>query len=486
VNIGIRRIGIGVVVLMLILIGNLTYLQIIDANNLKANPNNKRAVLRDFNHARGEILTSDNEVAARSVAVKDGTDFKFQREYPLGALMSQIVGVQSFNLGNTGVERTYNDALAGQEPDLQLHNIRDFFSDKPTIGNVRLTISANLQRLAQSQLGNQRGAVVLLDTHTGAILAMYSTPSIDLAALAGHNPKAVQDYFTFINNDPSNPSLPRAYRETFPPGSSFKIVTAAVATEDGKAPPDRQFPVLSSLKLPQTTGTLSNFGGERCGGNLLESFVHSCNTTFGQLGLDLGDDLVTGIERFGIDQTPPLDLIPVAVASAGPQPGTFRDNQPKFAQAAIGQNDVRVTPLQMALVAAAVGNGGVIMKPHVMADITDRKGEVVRSYDPEPWLQAMDNQTAQLVGSFMTEVVRRGTGTAAQAPNVTIAGKTGTAQTAPGEAPHAWFAAFAPAEQPRYAVAVLVEHGGNSGNDATGGRVAAPIARAMLLAALGR
>ena len=179
--------------IMLILIGNLTYLQIIDANNLKANPNNKRAVLRDFNHARGEILTSDNEVAARSVAVKDGTDFKFQREYPLGALMSQIVGVQSFNLGNTGVERTYNDALAGQEPDLQLHNIRDFFSDKPTIGNVRLTISANLQRLAQSQLGNQRGAVVLLDTHTGAILAMYSTPSIDLAALAGHNPKAVQD-----------------------------------------------------------------------------------------------------------------------------------------------------------------------------------------------------------------------------------------------------------------------------------------------------
>ena len=169
---------------------------------------------------------------------------------------------------------------------------------------VRLTISANLQRLAQSQLGNQRGAVVLLDTHTGAILAMYSTPSIDLAALAGHNPKAVQDYFTFINNDPSNPSLPRAYRETFPPGSSFKIVTAAVANEDGKAPPDRQFPVLSSLKLPQTTGTLSNFGSERCGGNLLESFVHSCNTTFGQLGLDLGDDLVTGIERFGIDQTP--------------------------------------------------------------------------------------------------------------------------------------------------------------------------------------
>jgi peptidoglycan glycosyltransferase len=216
--------------------------------------------------------------------------------------------------------------------------------------------------------------------------------------------------------------------------------------------------------------------------------VRSCNTTFGQIGLDLGDPFVPGMERFGMNQLPPLDLDPGAVASVGPQFGTYDQNKPLFAFAGIGQGDVAVTPLEMAMAGAAVANGGVVMIPHVMASVTDAKREVVRTYRSQAWKTAMTPQTADVVEDFMRQVVARGTGTAARIPGVTVAGKTGTAQTVDGADPHAWFVGYAPAgpaDTPRFAVAVLVEHGGSLGSEATGGAVAAPIAGRMLAAALG-
>jgi peptidoglycan glycosyltransferase len=262
-------------------------------------------------------------------------------------------------------------------------------------------------------------------------------------------------------------------------------VTAALALQNNLARPGTGFPQLSSLPLPQTDNELENFGGNTCGGSLEESFVDSCNTTFGQLGLDLGENLASGVEQFGLNVDPPgSDVNPRVVGSVGPERGTFRDNQPLFAQAAIGQNQVQVTPLQMAMIAAAVANDGRMMVPHVVSEIRDVENRTVRTIEPKLYREAMNPATAAELTRYMVGVVNEGTGSAAQIPGIQVAGKTGTAQVE-GKDPHAWFISFAPAENPVYAVAVLVENGGDLGSEATGGRVAAPIAAEMYRVLLG-
>ena len=479
-NRGIRRVGIAVTFLLLVLVGQLTYLQIVDADNLDNDPRNLRSALRDINRARGEIRTSDGEVLARSVPSTDGSDFKYQREYPLGGLTAQIVGYQSFVVGNNGIERTYNDDLVGRKLDLG-----SLFGGKEKTGNVVLAMRASVQRAAESALGGERGSVVVLDVTTGGIVALYSNPTYDPQPLAGHNPKAVSDYFALMGLDPAKPNLPRAYREIYAPGSTFKVVTSAVGFDTGTTSPTTVYPALSELDLPLTSNTLKNFGGGTCGGNtVFESFVQSCNVTFGAIGLQLGDKFPPGMENFGVGgDAPPFDVFPGAVRNSGLEGVSFSDNAPLFAFAGIGQGTVATTPLTMAMVAAAVGNGGVMLEPHAAAQIVDEKGGVVREFGPRQWKSAMTPATAQVLNQMMQAVVQRGTGTNARIAGVTVAGKTGTAQNDQG-APHAWFIGFAPAEQPRYAVAVIIEHGGAAGQEATGGVVAAPVARQVLEAAL--
>jgi penicillin-binding protein A len=483
-NRAIRRVGIGVTVLILLLVGQLTYLQVYDADHLANDPRNIRFQLRDFSKPRGRILTSDDQVLAQSVETKD--ELKFQRFYPQGALFSQLVGYQSFVFGNTGIEKTYNNELAGRDPLLQIRNVSDLLAGKEPIGNVVLSTSAKLQAAARDALGGQHGSVVVMNPKTGAILAMYSNPSYDPQPFASHNSRAVQDYAKVLQANPDKPELARSYRERFPPGSTFKVVTSSVALGTGQFTPASTFPVLTELKLPQTTNTLKNFGGEACGGTLALSFQQSCNTTFGQIGLDLGNEFVPGMQKFGVGSAPPLDVSPGAAGSIGPPPGSFQQNQPLFAFAGIGQGDVAVTPLQMALNAAAVANNGQIMQPHVADRITDNDDNTVKTIDPKPWRTAMTPQVAAAVTTMMVSVVQGGTGTAAQIPGVSVAGKTGTAQVQGAAAPHAWFVGFAPAEDPQVVVAVLVEHGGSVGSEATGGRVAAPIAAQMMRMVLGR
>ncbi len=483
-NRSLRRVGGAVVALILICVAQLTYLQIINADHLANDPRNTRAALRDINRPRGPILSADGVVLARSVPSKDNTEFKYQREYPEGGLFAQVVGYQSFVFGNTGVESTYNDALVGREADLQLDNLSDLVSGSNGTGTVVLSLRADVQREAAAALGLQRGSVVVLDLTTGEVVAMYSTPTYDPNPLAGHNSLEVQKAYKALNDDPNKPNLSRAFRELYAPGSTFKSVTAAVAIDESVATPaEPVYPTLSQLDLPQTDSVLRNFGGKECGGNLAESLRQSCNTTFGQIGLDLGNKFVGGMRKFGIGVIPPFDVAPGAIASIGPTAGSFDLNQPLFAFAGIGQGDVAATPLQMALAAAGIGNGGVIMKPHVGAEIKNSKGKVVRRITNEPWRTATSATTAQAVNTMMTDVVEQGTGTAAKIAGVRVAGKTGTAQ-ADGGPPHAWFIAFAPADAPRYAVSVIVERGGSLGSEATGGRVAAPIAARVLKVAL--
>jgi penicillin-binding protein A len=484
-NRAIRRVGIGITVLIILLVGQLTYLQVYDADRLANDPRNIRFQLRDFSKPRGQIVTADGQIVARSVETDD--ELKFQRIYPLGQLFAQIAGYQSFVFGNTAVERKYNNVLAGRDPLLQIRNVGDVLAGKEPVGNVVLSLSAGLQSAARDALGGQRGSVVLMNPKTGAVLAMYSNPSFDPQPYAGHDSKDVEAYNRLLRADPAKPDLARAYRERYPPGSTFKVITAATGLTTGTVTPETNFPTISQLDLPQTNATLKNFGGETCGGTLARSFQQSCNTTFGQLGLDLGERFVPGMEAFGIYSAPPIDMIPGAAQSSGPPPGSFQQNQPNFAFAGIGQGDVFVTPLQMALAASAVSNGGVIMQPHVAERVTDADDNSVRALAPsqEPWRTAMSSDVAATMTTMMISVVEGGTGTAARIPGVSVAGKTGTAQNETG-APHAWFVGFAPAEDPQVAVAVIVEHGGDAGSEATGGRVAAPIAAQMMRRVLGR
>ncbi len=484
-NPAIRKVGVGLILLLLVLVGQLTYLQIVDANSLNHNPHNTRSLLQNANRPRGDVVTADGTVVAHSVKVNDGTVFKYLRQYPTGPLFAQVVGYQSFVFGATGVESTYNSDLNGRSLQVQLNNLGDLLNGNQATGTVVLSLRDDFQKAAQAALGFQKGSVVLLDVKTGQILAMYSAPSYDPNPVVVHNSQAAQAAFTALNQNPDQPALPRAYRERYPPGSSFKTVTASVALELGVATPNSTFPVRSQLQLPQTTTALQNFGGESCGGTLVQSFTVSCNTTFGQLGLQLGNQFVPGMARFGIGSAPPLDVAPGAVVSTGPPPGGFQNDQPLYAFAGIGQGAVAVTPLQMALVADGIANGGVIMAPHAVKEIRDQNDKLIQTIGPQPWMTATTAQVAAAVTQMMVNVVNSGTGTAAQIPGVQVAGKTGTAQNVPGQAPHAWFVAFAPADAPRFAVAVIVEHGGNAGNDATGGQVAAPIASKMLRLALG-
>ena len=323
--------------------------------------------------------------------------------------------------------------------------------------------------------------MVALDVATGAVLAMYSNPTFNPNGLSVHDTQVVQNTFNQINAG-DKAALQRAYRDRYSPGSTFKVITSKSAIEAGIATPDNPvFPDLDGFPIPGTDTTLLNFGGadHPCGGTLRQSLVNSCNATFATLGYALGDAFPPAMEQCGLNSAPPIDLSPPAVESVAPLVGA---DKPRFALAGIGQGDVFTSPLQMALIAEGIANGGVIKEPHVVKEIQNSDGKTVRTIDAKDWKTCMSPTTAQALTSMMVDVVNQGTGTAASLADqgIQVAGKTGTAQTTEGENPHAWFIAFAPANAPRYAVAVIVEHGGDFGSEATGGEVAAPIAKQVL------
>ncbi len=476
----IRRLGLVLVVLFFALFLRLNDLQVVRSEQLANAPGNTRTVVRDFSRERGVIQAADGAIVARSVPTDDA--FKRRREYPEGELFAHISGYFSFTYGTEGVERTYGAELAGRS--VALKRPSDLFSDRVRTGNVTLTVSKALQQVARESLGNRKGAVVALNPTDGAVLAMWSFPSFDPAPLAGHNQRAVQSFWSDLQANPAKPLLPRSYRERYAPGSTFKVVTASAALERASELVTKAYPRLRTLDLPQTDRDLPNFGGSTCGGVLADLLRVSCNTGFAQMGIDLGAEKLSGeAGEFGFRDRPPLDL-PAVRPSVFPDASSFAQDIPALAKSAIGQQDVSATPLQMALVAAGVANGGIIMAPHVMAEVRDDDGEVIRRWDPEPWKEAMSPESAGVLKDMMVQVVNAGTGGRAAVPGVQVAAKTGTAQTS-GDNAHAWMIAFAPADAPRVAVAVIVESQPGLGDTVTGGRVAAPIVQAVLSAALG-
>ena len=333
-----------------------------------------------------------------------------------------------------------------------------------------------------------QGAVVALEPATGKVLAMVSSPTFDPNKLASHDFARVAKVRNQLINDKLEPLNNRAIEEVLPPGSTFKLVTAAAALQSGKFTPDSKVPGGSKLDLPQTSKDLINENGSSCGGGkitLTRALQVSCNVAFGSVGLDLGADAIRAqAEKFGFGKTYFHDLDDALTRQA---PSRFPDHPdpPQTALSAIGQFDVAATPLQMAMVAAGIANGGTVMKPYLVDEVRSSDLEVLDKTDPQVLTSnAMSPANARKLTDMMVAVVDNGTGTSAQMPGIKVAGKTGTAQSAPSRPPYAWFVSFAPADNPRVAVAVLVQDAGVDRNAISGNGLAAPIAKSVMQAVL--
>ena len=483
-NAPIRRLSGVVALLFCALLVSSTAIQFVQAKSLQDRPGNRRTLLADYARERGQILVGGTPVA-KSVPTKD--ELKWLRTYPLGELYSHVTGYYSFTYGaGGGLEGAENDLLSGSSDKLFYRRVTDILTGKDQTGaSLELTINPAAQKAAEQALGDQRGAVVALDPSNGEVLALVSHPAYDPSVLSSHDTTKVQAAWQRLNADKGRPMIDRAIGgDLYPPGSTFKVVTAAAALESGKFTEESQIPGPATLDLPQTTVKLPNDDHRPCGpGNktsLKHALVVSCNTAFGWLGMELGADaLRSQAAKFGFGDK--LE-IPMSVT---PSTVPAELNEPQTAQSAIGQYDVRVTPLQVAMVSAAVANNGVVMQPHLVRRVLSSDLEVIDQPDPVQLSQAISPDTAATLTRMMEGVVSSGTGTAARIPGVEVAGKTGTAQHGEGLAPHAWFTSFAPAQGAKVAVAVVVEDGGKLGNEAFGGKVAAPIAKSVMEAVLG-
>ena len=480
----LRRLAGVVALLFVALFASTTHIQFVAAEELKSKPGNSRQLYAELGRDRGPIL-----VGGEPVAVGQPVDdaYKFLRTYPDGPAYAHLTGYYSIRYGTAGMERAMNDVLAGTADRLFYRRISEYLTGaEPKGASVELTVDRAAQEAAAQALGERRGAVVALDPATGDVLALVSSPSYDPNRLAGHDAAQVAAAWEELTADPAKPTRDRGISDLYPPGSTFKVVTAAAALSSGDYDPGTLLPGPAELDLPQTTAVMRNHDGRACGANdqvsLTDALRISCNTAFASLAMTLGEDaLREQAQRFGFGE----ELsIPLGVATSVVPEGM---SAPNLAQAGIGQWDVKVTPLQMAMVSAAVANDGVVMEPNLVRAVRSAdSSEVIDEPSPQELGRAVDSDVAQELATMMRTVVASGTGTRAQVDGADVGGKTGTAQHGEGEPPHAWFTCFASQGERRIAVAVVIEDGGGQGDSASGGAVAAPVARQVVEAWLQR
>jgi peptidoglycan glycosyltransferase len=461
-----------------LLLANGTYMMIVRQSSLTEAPQNRRVRDAEFAQNRGAILTAGKVKIATTEPSDDS--FKFQRVYPGGELYAPITGFYSYDHSRTGLETSYNSQLAGTDDALFARRLIDLVTGRtPQGASVQTTIVPKVQRAAAEALGDQRGAVVALDPRSGAVLALVTSPSYDPNDIASHDIKAADQAYQRLANDPTRPMANRAAREIYPPGSTFKLVTAAAALADGRTA-DSKVKSPNRLKLPGTNTFLPNSGP--CGGSqvsITQALKVSCNTAFANLGLEVGEDkLREQAEKFGFNSRHLPDLS----GAASQFPDKVDDAQ--LALSSIGQFNVAASPLQMAMVTAAIANDGVLMDPYLVSMVQAPDLKPLETHKPKALSTAMTTENAAALQQMMAVVVNEGTGSNAQISGVEVGGKTGTAQSDPKRKPFAWFTSFAPLEDPKVAVAVIVEDADIPREDIAGGRLAAPIARAVMQAAL--
>ncbi|MFF1377175.1 penicillin-binding transpeptidase domain-containing protein [Streptomyces sp. NPDC058308] len=470
--------------LLIALLVNATRVQVVQSGSLDANPANRRNAIVRFDQPRGDILVDGRPVTGS----KDtGEQLRYERTYKNGPLYAPVTGFASQVYGTTFLEHSEDGILSGTDPMLAPFPLwNDITRTQNPGGHVQTTIKAAAQRAAYAGLGGKRGAVAALEPSTGKILALVSAPSYDPERLSGTSAPVARAWAE-LNGSPSKPMLNRAIRQTYPPGSTFKVVTAAAAL-DADTVTDLDAPTRSPspYTLPGTSTQLTNEVDGCADASLRYAFRWSCNTFFAKLGVDTGLGRMSRTARnFGFNDRGLK--IPSSVA-----PSNFDTSMDKaqLALSSIGQYDTRATPLQMAMVSAAVANGGSVKSPRLVDRTTTDDGDVVDTTGARSLRQAMNPNTAMRLREMMQQVVEEGTGTNAAIPGVTVGGKTGTAQHGIDNSgtPYAWFISWAQAPgdgEPSVAVAVVVEDASADRGDISGGGSAAPIAKAVMEAVLG-
>jgi len=467
VNVRISHLFTLLVVLFGLLVVFTSYWSVFDAEGLEANRANRRVLLEEQQIRRGLVFARDGAVLARNRVRGRGSQRFFRRVYPAGPLFSHAVGYDFVQRGRAGIERSHNDELSGKTNEFD--SLFDELRGNQREGNdLVTTLDPAAQRAAIEGLAGRAGSVVAIEPQTGRVRAMTSIPDYD--------PNRIPTEFGQLNRAPGSPLFDRATQSGYPPGSTFKVVTATAALDTGRFTPDSAL----SGKSPREIGgvPLSNFGGESLGQvTLTTALTNSVNTVWAQVGERLGKRTMYGyMRRFGFNRKPPIDLPGDELRASGVyQRGELLDDSDAvdIGRVAIGQERLLVTPLQMAMVVSAIANGGKLMRPRLVERVKDPDGRTVEVIKPSRESDVMKPATAAALGEMMSQVVKEGTGTAAALSGIDVAGKTGTAEV--GGTNQAWFIAFAPVQNPRVAIAVTVER--TSGQ---GGTVAAPIAKPVM------
>ena len=467
----IRAVSLLAGLMFLALMVNLTGSAMFRQASLNNDPHNVRVRDAEFSQNRGNILVGSRPIATTT---SSNGKFAYQRVYLSGPKYAPITGYYSYYYGRSMLEQTQNAQLTGTSDAQWLSRITGTLSGhKPEGGSITTTINAKAQDAAWDGLRGKKGAVVALDYTTGAVLAMASSPSYDPNELASHHLNDTTRAWKNLVADPSSPLTNRATREIYPPGSTFKLVTAAAALQNGYHPnsmvdsPENW--ILPGTRTPLTNET--NCGGSRI--TLAHALDISCNTAFGKVGVSLGQDKIRDqAERFGFGKVVNSDVS--SVASRFPQ--NLTDAQ--LAQSSIGQFDVAASPLQMAMVTAGIANDGKLMTPYLTAQVRASNLQVVSEHHPKQMSQPMTKESAEQLKAMMVSVVNNGTGKRARINGTTVGGKTGTAQTVKGKAPYAWFVGWS--DNPHVAVAVFIQSLDTAINEISGGRLAAPIARDVI------
>lgn len=484
-NAPIRKLAVVVSLMFAALLVAITWVQFFQADTLRETAGNRRTLLQEYGRERGAILVDGTPVGE---SVRTDDDLQWMRTYSQGRLYSHLTGYYSFTYGpGPGLERSANALLAGSDSSLFYRRLPDILIGRePTGATLELTIDPDVQRAADQALGDRRGAVVALDPSTGAILALVSHPAYDPNQLSSHNLNAVQQAYEELSTDASRPLTNRATGgDLYPPGSVFKLVVAAAALESNEFTPDSELPSPLRYTLPGTQTSVPNFGGSSCSSgdttSLFDSVRVSCNTSFAWLANQLGaETLNQQAEAFGFGQSLQVPL-PVTPSS---YPVDADDAQ--VGLTGIGQYDVRVTPMQIAMISSGIANGGQVMTPYLIETVRDKDLSEIDTTKTQEFNDAISPSTADELTEMMVAVVESGSGSRAALPGVQVAGKTGTAEYGTSGAAHAWFTGFAPAEEPSIAVAVVVESATDDWTGETGGVVAAPIAQQVLEAGVNR
>lgn len=478
----LRRIAIFCGVLIFALLARTNYLQYVKADELNTRDENRRVRIERYAHERGDIIVDGGKAVTGSTETKD-SDFKYKRVWQDGPMWAPVTGYSSQAFDASQIEKIEDGILTGNDDQLFFDRTKSLFTgDKKQGGNVVTTLNSAAQKAAFTGLGNKKGAVAALDPQTGAILALASTPSYDPSTFAGNSDKDSKAWQA-LQKDKDKPMLNRALRETYPPGSTFKIVTAAAALENGLYTDiDAKTKSPVPFRLPQTSQDLPNEGSIQCENvSLREALRISCNTVFGKISDDLGNQkMIDQADKFGFNK----DVFTPVRATASIYP---KDVPPQNAMAGIGQASNRATPLQMAMVASAVANDGKLMQPYMVAKRQSPSLDDIYTHEPEQLSQPLSGENAQKLQEMMKTVVESGTGSNAKIPGVTVGGKTGTAQHGLGnsENPYAWFISYAKTDSGSpVAVAVVVEDSEATRDDISGGGLAAPIAKKVMQAVI--